>query len=79
MLIVGILGTVILFFLLKLLSVSIKVIVKLVINGIMGLLILSVFNLFGSIAGVTLEFTAVNALVAGFFGIPGIIILLLFK
>lgn len=62
-----------------LLSFSIKAVGKLVINSISGLVLLFVFNLIGGIFGITLNLTFLNALVAGIFGIPGIIVLLLLK
>lgn len=63
----------------RLLSFSIKAVGKLIINSISGLLLLFVFNLIGGIFGITLNLTFLNALVAGIFGIPGIIVLLLLK
>lgn len=75
----GLLGIVILFVVLKLLALSAAIILKLVVNGILGLILLYVFNLVGGIFGLGLEVTTINALVAGFFGIPGIIVLLLLK
>ncbi len=75
--IAGLLGILLLVGLLKILSVSVKVISKLVINSISGIILLLVFNLVGSIFSTTLEINFINSLVAGFFGIPGVIILLL--
>lgn len=56
---------------------SAKILGKLVTNGIIGLVSLFIFNLFGGIIGLNIEITAFNAIIAGFLGIPGIIILLL--
>lgn len=78
-LILGLLVAMIFFGFLKVLSVSTKVIWKLVCNGLVGVLILFVFNLVGSSFGVNIEPTFINALVAGVFGIPGILILLLMR
>lgn len=78
-LILGLLVAMIFFGFLKVLSVSTKVIWKLVWNGLVGVLILFVFNLVGSSFGVNIEPTFINALVAGVFGIPGILILLLMR
>ena len=41
--------------------------------------LLWLFNLVGGIVGLHLEIGAVSALVAGFFGIPGVILLLLYQ
>ena len=76
-LVAGLLGILLLVGLLKILSVSVKVISKLVVNSISGVILLLIFNLVGSIFSTSLEINFVNSLVAGFFGIPGVIILLL--
>ncbi len=76
-LVAGLLGILLLVGLLKILSVSVKVISKLVVNSISGIILLLIFNLVGSIFSTSLEINFVNSLVAGFFGIPGVIILLL--
>jgi len=56
-------AVVILFIVIKLLSLPIK----LLWNGIIGAIILWVVNLFG----VGIKITVIKALIAGFFGIPG--------
>lgn len=68
-----------LFFLGTILKLSAKTLKFLVINGIGGVLLLLVFNFFGSIFQTSLDINFVNALVAGFLGIPGIILLLLLQ
>lgn len=70
--IIGLLGVLILYLVLKLLKVSAKVIFKLVWNGAIGVILLYIFNALGS----NIEMNVVNALIAGVFGIPGIILLL---
>lgn len=76
---IGIFAIIVLFIILKILAFSLPVILKFVWNGIIGLVILFLFNMLGSVIGITLELTAVNAVIAGVFGIPGIIFLLLFR
>lgn len=56
---------------------SAKIIGKLVWNGVVGLVLLFLFNLIGGAIGLSIEPTFINALIAGVFGIPGIIVLLL--
>lgn len=56
---------------------SAKILGKLVSNGIIGMVSLFIFNIFGGIIGLNIEINAFNAIVAGFLGIPGMIILLL--
>lgn len=76
---IGILAILFLFVILKILSISLPLIIKLVWNGIIGLITLVIFNLIGGIFGLTLELTFLNTIVAGIFGIPGIILLLIFQ
>ena len=74
---VGLVAIVVLYFLMKLLSFPIKAITGLVVNGVIGLLILLVINLVGSTIGLELDVNIISALVAGFFGIPGVLVLVL--
>ncbi|MDR3348218.1 MAG: pro-sigmaK processing inhibitor BofA family protein [Acidaminococcales bacterium] len=48
-------------------------------NGLMGAALLWLLNIFGAVFGLSIGITAVNSLVAGFFGVPGIIFLLVYK
>lgn len=75
----GILAIFILWGILKLLSVSTKTLMTLLWNGIVGLVLLFVFNLVGGIFGLQVEVNALNSIIAGFFGIPGIILLLILQ
>ena len=61
-------GVVILYVIVKLLSLPFK----LVWNGIIGAIMLWLANLLGgALCGVTVKITIIKALIAGFFGIPG--------
>ncbi|MDF2840829.1 MAG: bofA [Clostridia bacterium] len=62
-----------------LLVLPIKMIVRLIINGVIGALALIVFNLFGSYIGVTIGVNPVTALIAGFLGIPGVLLMIFVK
>ena len=75
----GIGALVVLIIILKILSVPVRFIKGLVMNGITGLILLFLVNLLGSGLGLSIEMNIVNALIAGILGIPGIIILLLIK
>ena len=76
-LIYGIVGIVVLFLLIKLLKWPMKIII----NGILGVVILYIVNLIGT--GTSFNFSlAINpitALIAGFLGIPGVIVLIIIK
>ena len=62
-----------------LLVIPIKIIGKLIVNGLLGGLLLLFFNLIGGLVGLTLAINPVNAIIAGFLGIPGVILLLILK
>ncbi len=68
-------GVALLLMVVKLLSMPFK----LVWNGICGALLLWLVNLFGSFVGFGLKITVVKALIAGFFGVPGAVAVILFE
>ena len=57
----------------KVISLPFRIVWKLITNSVVGAIILWVGNLFG--AGI--EITFLRALIAGFFGIPGVVVLLI--
>lgn len=63
----------------KLFSWPIKMLVKLLINGVLGAILLVLVNFVGQGFGVSLGINAITALIAGFFGVPGVIFLIVFK
>lgn len=71
----GLAALVILLIVVNIFSLSLK----LLWNGVVGMILLWLFNLVGGIVGLHLEIGAVSALVAGFLGIPGVILLLLYQ
>lgn len=73
------LGLILLYFTGWLLLAPLKIILKLIINGILGGLILLLINLVGGIFSVTIAINPLSALIAGYFGLPGIILLFLLK
>ncbi len=74
-----VLGLVLLLLFGKVLMIPVKIIVRLLINGILGAILLFVLNTLGGPLGLTLEITNLNALIAGTFGLPGVIVLLLMR
>lgn len=70
-----IVGVVLLLLIVKLLSMPFK----LVWNGICGAVLLWIVNFAGSFVGFGLKITVVKALIAGFFGIPGALAVILFE
>lgn len=62
-----------------LLVLPIKLIVKLVVNGVLGAVALFLLNIVGSYFGLTIGINPITALIAGFLGIPGVILLIFLK
>jgi inhibitor of the pro-sigma K processing machinery len=73
------LGLILLYFTGWLLLAPLKIILKLILNGILGGLILLLINLVGGIFSVTIAINPLSALIAGYFGLPGVILLFLLK
>lgn len=73
------LGLVLLYFTGWLLLVPLKLIFKLILSGVFGGFLLFFINLIGGIFSVTIAINPISALVAGYFGVPGIILLLVLK
>ena len=68
-----IVGIIVLFILLRVLSLPFRIVCKLITNSIVGALMLWVVNLFG----LGIEITFFKALIAGFFGVPGVLVVVL--
>lgn len=72
-------GTLILLFLLgKTLLIPLKIVLKMMVNGLLGGVLLVVLNAIGSGLGLMIPLNLVNAVTVGVLGIPGVIMLLLF-
>lgn len=63
----------------KCIGLSVKILSKFIINGILGALLLILINLFGYFVDINLDISIINSLVAGFFGLPGVVLLLLLE
>lgn len=61
----------------KLITVPVKLVIKLLANGVIGGLLLMLINFLGTYVGLSIEVNPINAVVAGFLGIPGVILLLI--
>ena len=65
-----VIGVLVLFIILKVLSMPMKLIIKFLVNALIGGVVLYVLNLFG--VGIVINW--ITALIVGFLGIPGVII-----
>jgi inhibitor of the pro-sigma K processing machinery len=63
----------------KILAWPIKLLFKLLVNAVLGAILLLVVNFVGSYFNFSLGINWITALIAGFFGIPGVIFLIIFK
>jgi inhibitor of the pro-sigma K processing machinery len=66
-------------FVIKLLLSQLKLIWKLAVNSISGFICLWLLNLASGLTGIVFEINFITALVVGFLGIPGILLLLVFQ
>lgn len=72
-------GIILIYFLGRLFLMPLKLIFKLVYNAIIGGIMLWILNFIGGHFGFTIAINPITALVAGFLGIPGVVLLVLFK
>lgn len=73
------LGLVLLYIVGLLLVIPIKILTKLLVNGVIGGIALFLFNLVGGIFGISIAINPLNALIVGFLGVPGVILLLILQ
>ncbi|MCK4258805.1 MAG: pro-sigmaK processing inhibitor BofA family protein [Halanaerobiales bacterium] len=63
----------------RILYYPIKVTTKILLNAVVGILVLLLINLVGKFFTYSLSINPVTALVVGFLGIPGVVLLMLLK
>ena len=63
----------------RIFTLPIKLLAKLLWNTFTGFLLLLIFNALGSMIGLTVAVNAATALTVGILGVPGLILLLLVK
>ena len=61
------------------LSAPIRFIFKLALNALLGFVVLLILNFFGAFVGLSVPVTLISALVAGFLGVPGVLLLVLIQ
>ncbi|MDD3396380.1 MAG: pro-sigmaK processing inhibitor BofA family protein [Acidaminococcaceae bacterium] len=71
----AVIAFVVLFLVVKFFSLSFS----LVWNGLVGVVMLWLLNMVGGLIGIHLEISVITALIAGFFGIPGIVVMLIYN
>lgn len=63
----------------KLLLLPIKIVTKLLFNGIIGGVALYIFNIVGGIFGLEISITSLNAIIVGILGVPGVLLILIYQ
>lgn len=79
MVIAYIFGILLIYLLGRIFLLPLKLIFKLIYNGLIGGLTLWALNFIGAYFSFTIGINVVTALIAGFLGLPGVILLVLFK
>lgn len=72
-------GIILIYLVGRIFVMPIKFVFKLIYNGLIGGIMLWVLNLLGSYIGFTIGINPLTALIAGFLGLPGLLLLILFK
>ena len=75
MIIYALVGLALLYLVIKLLKWPIKILI----NGIVGIVLLYIANYIGTYLGFYITINTITALIAGFLGIPGVIFLVIFQ
>lgn len=75
LIIAGIVGILLLYMLLKILKLPIKILI----NGIVGMVTLNIINYFGAYIGTTLVVNIWTSLISGFLGLPGVILVFIYS
>lgn len=72
-------GLFLLYLIARLFLVPLRILLRLLYNGVIGGLLLWLVNLVGGFFGVMIPINPITALAAGFLGVPGVILLLLLR
>lgn len=73
------LGLVLLYLTGWLLLAPLKFMMKLIVSGLLGAMLLIIVNLVGGLFGIAIAINPLSALIAGYFGLPGVVLLLVLK
>lgn len=72
-------GLLLLYIIGRVLLMPIRLVFKLIYNGLIGGVVLWLLNWVGAYFGFTIAINAVTALIVGFLGLPGVVLLIVFK
>ena len=72
-------GIILIYLIGRMFLLPVKLVFRLIYNGIIGGVILWVVNLIGGHFGFTVPLNPITALVVGFLGLPGVVLLILYR
>ncbi len=72
-------GILLLVLFVRIIRLPFKLLFKLVLHAAVGFISLFVLNMLGSYVGISLEINVLNCVLAGILGVPGVILMLIFK
>ncbi len=72
-------GLILLYFLGWILIIPIKYLVKLIINGVVGGILLILVNLLGGFVGINIAINPITAIITGILGVPGVVLLIVLQ
>lgn len=72
-------GLLLLYIVGRILIMPLRIVLRLLYNGIIGGIALVVINYLGGFVGINIAINAVTALTVGFLGIPGVVMLLILR
>lgn len=72
-------GIILIYLVGRMLTMPIRLVFKLIYNGIVGGIMLWIVNYIGAYFSFNIGINPITALIAGFLGIPGVVLLILFK
>ena len=76
---IAVAGILLLYLFVRIIRLPLKWLFKLALHAAVGFISLFVLNLLGSYVGIALEINVVNCVIAGILGVPGVILMLIFK
>jgi inhibitor of the pro-sigma K processing machinery len=72
-------GLLLLYIVGRILIIPLRIVLRLLYNGIIGGIVLLLINFIGGYVGLNIAINAVTALTVGFLGVPGVIMLLILR
>jgi inhibitor of the pro-sigma K processing machinery len=72
-------GILLLYFLARIFIIPIRFVVRMIFNGVIGGVLLWLTNLGGRFIGIAVPVNPITALIAGFLGVPGVVLVIILQ